>query len=76
MGVPRSECRTCSADFPICCIAGFQPARPGTQGTTCGLEIRDTADWKSALHYRGIRRVTLLSQLRKFLPNRGLKILH
>jgi len=43
--------------FPTCCVADFQSAGSGLvpggriKGKSCGLEIRDTADWKSAVQW-------------------------
>ncbi len=38
-----------SAGFQTCCVADFQVGRPFDLSRACGLETRDTADWKSAL---------------------------
>ena len=62
------DTRTClawrprrSADFQICCIAGFQPAdasrpaKPRHWRRLCRLEIGDTAGWKPALRQRVLK---------------------
>jgi len=55
--------------FPTCCVADFQSASfgliPGrrVKGKSCGLEIRDTADWKPAVH--GVPQVSNLLPARR-----------
>jgi hypothetical protein len=67
------------------CSAGFQPAvsptssRQGTVGsarpemarTACGLEARDTADWKSALHSAPYAAVVLVNMRGEWLGSYG-----
>ena len=58
----RLRCRRpCSADFQSAAAPVANLLAPRTVRTACGLEIRDTADWKSALHLR--RRAFTLVEL-------------
>src|ERR1039458_4718324 len=65
---PRPQHRSASvrprsADFQVCCIAGFQTRAPSANPTRstfqrpADLEIGDTADWEVCATTRGVNRI-------------------